>query len=1017
MAENVGSIEYTVTLDTAKMIDGQREADKVLQRTSDSMAVEGRAAGKLNASLTEVAKATKIHVAATQIAAVAAREAAKAAEEAAASGSKLGDAVKKSGGEMGKQAISAKQLAAATRGLPAQFTDIATGIAAGQNPLTVLLQQGGQLKDMFGGVGAAARALGSYVASLVSPLTVLAAAAGVAVYGFLRGSEEMQDFKRTLILTGGASGVTADQLNTLSDQLDRVSGVTRGQAAEALVVFAQLGISGADSIGKLTEAALRMESAGGPSVAETAKAFKDLEKSPLQASLKLNDSVNFLTTSLYLQIKTLEQHGKVTEAAKVAQDAYADAIMSRTQSVTSSLGLVEKSWKAIKDVARDGWDAILGIGRSQTPEQALEGTRQRIADLQRQLAGGGFSSTGGGAATGRGLGQRERANKEALLAALQEQVRAYDRAQLSAQAVAKAESDQLDIVKARAEFDKSGEKFLDDRKRMELEIAQAREIGARAGMNEMEIQKRISDIRNSYAGRLLAAQSYYEALVTGNASAIAKIDAEEKQALTENQRRAAQDVANAGIYAAAKVEIQKKAARERGLLEEKTTQQIADLNIALTTDQETKIEAIRIESFRRADAAAKLGSITYAQAERDKTLAAFTATQQRAALEEKTTQTLAEVRIAATIDELTRIDLQRREAFRRADVSAKAGAITYAQAEADKAKAAIDAQNQIRQAVLSVNPLAQLQKEYEDKLAIVTFYEQQIAQAGIDGTAFAEQKKAELSNQYRNQRLQLAESEFALQSDTNKFLIDSLNAMASTATSSITGLITGTMTAQDAMRGLANVVLNEAVSALVQIGLQQIKNALVGDTVAAAEKARAAANGAFYAASVSAQVAGTTALAAQNAFAATAAIPIVGPALAPAAAAAAGATAAGLGATAIATAPIAGARRYGGPVDAGSLYRVNESGAPEMYVGAGGQQYMMPTRDGNVVPADGLGASKAPTIIIQNLGTPQRVESQTYDAGSNTATLVVADIVDQITSNSGPVWSALTSSSNVQGRL
>lgn len=112
-----------------------------------------------------------------------------------------------------------------------------------------------------------------------------------------------------------------------------------------------------------------------------------------------------------------------------------------------------------------------------------------------------------------------------------------------------------------------------------------------------------------------------------------------------------------------------------------------------------------------------------------------------------------------------------------------------------------------------------------------------------------------------------------------------------------------------------------------------------------------------------------------------------------------------------------GGRLTGGPASAGSTYRVNESGAPEMFIGANGRQYMMPTQAGNVVPADGLGAGKAPTIIIQNMGTPQRVESQSYDSGTNTATVVMADLVDQITSNSGPVWSALTSSSNVQGRL
>lgn len=112
-----------------------------------------------------------------------------------------------------------------------------------------------------------------------------------------------------------------------------------------------------------------------------------------------------------------------------------------------------------------------------------------------------------------------------------------------------------------------------------------------------------------------------------------------------------------------------------------------------------------------------------------------------------------------------------------------------------------------------------------------------------------------------------------------------------------------------------------------------------------------------------------------------------------------------------------GGRQYGGPVSAGSMYRVNETGAPEMYTAANGNQFMLPNRSGSVTPADQVGGGQAPTIIIQNMGTPQRVESQSYDSATNTATLVVADIVDQISSNSGPVWSALTSSSNVQSRL
>ena len=78
-----------------------------------------------------------------------------------------------------KYGISAAQYAAALRGVPAQITDIVVSLQGGQRPLTVLLQQGGQLKDMFGGVVPAARALATQLMSMISPLTV----AGTAVAG------------------------------------------------------------------------------------------------------------------------------------------------------------------------------------------------------------------------------------------------------------------------------------------------------------------------------------------------------------------------------------------------------------------------------------------------------------------------------------------------------------------------------------------------------------------------------------------------------------------------------------------------------------------------------------------------------------------------------------------------------------------------------------------------------------------------------------------------------------------
>lgn len=532
-----------------------------------------------------------------------------------------------------------------------------------------------------------------------------------------------------------------------------------------------------------------------------------------------------------------------------------------------------------------------------------------------------------------------------------------------------------------------------------------------------EEKKKKANEAKKLATRALAAQEYYDGLVASNKTALEKINAEEQKALTENQKRRVADGGNAAIYEAAKAEIHRKFSRERAQLEEKTTQEVADLKIQLTTDAEAKIEAIRSEEVRRADAAAKLGTMTHEQAERAKTLATHNASQQRAALTERVAQTTAETVIEATTNELTKIDLIRQENIRRADAAEKAGTITHAQAEADKVRATVQAQNAIRQQLMSVNPLAVLKQEYEQKLAIVSYYEKQIAQAGVDATAFAEAKRNELTTQYQQQRLALAESEFALQNNGNKFLMDSLNALSSTAASSITGLITGTMTAQDAMRALAGTVLNEAVGALVQIGLQQVKNALLADTLAAADKARAAANGAVYAASVGAQVAGMSALAAQNAFAATAAIPIVGPGLAPAAAAMAAAASAALGAPAVATAPLAGARQYGGPVSADSLYRVNEKGAPEMFTAANGSQYMMPTTNGKVTAADKIGGGAPVVNIVVNNTAPGTAASATYDDQSRTVSIAVTEVANQISNNSGPVWSAMRGSTNIRSAL
>jgi hypothetical protein len=122
--------------------------------------------------------------------------------------------------------------------------------------------------------------------------------------------------------------------------------------------------------------------------------------------------------------------------------------------------------------------------------------------------------------------------------------------------------------------------------------------------------------------------------------------------------------------------------------------------------------------------------------------------------------------------------------------------------------------------------------------------------------------------------------------------------------------------------------------------------------------------------------------------------------------------------SAISSASYGGGRQYGGPVSAGSMYRVNETGAPEMFVGSGGRQYMMPTTRGEVVPADQVGGAGGWTIIVNEAPAGMRA---TVDAEQRIVRFAVdqskAEIAGEIASNTGGVWRALSSASTVRPKL
>ncbi|MHB2048855.1 phage tail tape measure protein [Pseudomonas sp. VEM90] len=296
------------------------------------------------------------------------------------------DALGETSEGMNKAGMSAKAYQAALRGVPAQFTDIAVSLQGGQAPLTVLLQQGGQLKDMFGGIGPAAQALGGYILGLVNPFTVAAAAAGALGLAYYKGSEQSDALRDSLILTGNFSKASEAQLISLADSADQVTG-TFGQAAGAL---AQLTAAGANTTGNLkliTTTAVEMQRVTGKAVEDTVAEFIKLGKDPVAGIVELDEKYRFLTASVYAQIKALSDQGNAVAAADLAERTYAEAMGQRTSKIRENLGSIERGWLNIKDATNEVLDAFASIGRKsvESEDKAITRLQQKIAYLQSTL--------------------------------------------------------------------------------------------------------------------------------------------------------------------------------------------------------------------------------------------------------------------------------------------------------------------------------------------------------------------------------------------------------------------------------------------------------------------------------------------------------------------------------------------------------------------------------------------------------------------------------------------------------
>lgn len=225
-----------------------------------------------------------------------------------------------------------------------------------------------------------------------------------------------------------------------------------------------------------------------------------------------------------------------------------------------------------------------------------------------------------------------------------------------------------------------------------------------------------------------------------------------------------------------------------------------------------------------------------------------------------------------------------------------------------------------------VDPVQQLKNEHDRKLALIREFETEKGAITQQGLALMNAA----NTQYEQDRMNAQWEIWRNQSQANQFLADGLDALGQRSANVITGLLTGTQSLNDAFRNVALTIVDQAVGALVQMGMQQVKNMIMGESMAAATTASTlaqavAAQSAWAPAALSASIATLGAAVATGTSSYTAAM------------------------AASKTMGLAGARYNGGPVNAGSMYRVGENGKPEIFKASNGNQYMIPGDNGRVI--------------------------------------------------------------------
>lgn len=390
--------------------------------------------------------------------------------------------------------LSVGQYSNAMRMLPAQFTDVATQLAGGQNPWLILLQQGGQVKDMFGGIRPMLVGLASSISPVMLGVGALTAGTAALIYSYYQGSATLSEFNKTLVLTGNTAGLTAVRMQTIAAAGEK-AGLTFNQTSQALTALVNAGVRAGSNFDELAISVAKFTEASGLPVDKVAEAFGRLVNDPASGLLAMAQQFHNVTAEQIDYVAALQRSGNEAGALQAANEAATAGFNKQTASIRDNMGTIESAADSLKRAFKSMWDAALDVGRPDTSQEMLskaEAAFKRADEIWNLRKGDRYVNDD---ARARFWNDRETARLALDMA--QQQARNSQLAQESATREAGLEADRLKYAQqAQANYSKSQtalEKYTDRQNELNKALKEGRILQADYNINLAAAKKEYED--------------------------------------------------------------------------------------------------------------------------------------------------------------------------------------------------------------------------------------------------------------------------------------------------------------------------------------------------------------------------------------------------------------------------------------------------------------------------------------------------------------------------------------------